>query len=165
MEKMNYNPKARKRAKAPLYMRSPIGRRFQESNPDPEGHLLAYGRYRTKIFPEDLPEWYVEGYMYKRHGFMSAKGVKHLFYRPNYVFNHLYKDDTLFVSYDKEIIPTETDDGFKWYEGYDYCLSGSVILDFVDAAEKYSRLDVRTIREELAKKKVWYHETYKSGDE
>ena len=62
MEKMNYNPKARKRAKAPLYMRSPIGRRFQESNPDPEGHLLAYGRYRTKIFPEDLPEWYVEGY-------------------------------------------------------------------------------------------------------
>ena len=61
MEKMNYNPKARKRAKAPLYMRSPIGRRFQESNPDPEGHLLAYGRYRTKILPEDLPEWFVEG--------------------------------------------------------------------------------------------------------
>ena len=66
---------------------------------------------------------------------------------------------------DKEIIPTENDDGFKWYEGYDYCLSGSVILDFVDAAEKYSRLDVRTIREELAKKKVWYYETYKSGDD
>ena len=90
MEKKNYNPKARKRAKAPLYMRSPIGRRFQEPNPDLEGHLLAYGRYRTKIFPEDLPEWYVEGYMYKRHGFMSAKGVRQLFYRPNYVFNHLY---------------------------------------------------------------------------
>ena len=131
---------------------------------NPDGSLFS-GVYKTKIFPEDLPEWYVEGYMYKRHGFMSAKGVKHLFYRPNYVFNHLYKDDTLFVSYDKEITPTENDDGFKWYEGYDYCLSGSVILDFVDAAEKYSRLDVSTIREELAKKKVWYYETYKSGDE
>ena len=67
-----YNPKARKRAKAPLYMHSPIGRRFQEDNPDPERHLLAYGRYRTKIYPADLPEWYVGGYMYKRHGFMSA---------------------------------------------------------------------------------------------
>ena len=81
-----YNPKARKRAKAPLYMHSPIGRRFQEDNPDPDRHLLAYGRYRTKIYPADLPEWYVGGYMYKRHGFMSAKGVKHLFYKPNYVF-------------------------------------------------------------------------------
>ena len=165
MEKNNYNPTARKRAKAPLYMRSPIGRRFQESNPDPEGHLLAYGRYRTKIFPEDLPEWYVEGYMYKRHGFMSAKGVKHLFYKPNYVFNHLYKDDALFVSYDKEITPIENDDGFKWYEGYDYCLSGSIILDFVDAAEKYSGLDVSDIRAEIEKKRAWYYETYKSGDE
>ena len=103
--------------------------------------------------------------MYKRHGFMSAKGVKYLFYKPNYVFNHLYKDDILFISYDKEITPVENDDGFKWYEGYDYCLSGLVILDFVDAAEKYSGLDVRDIREELAKKRAWYYETYKSGDE
>ena len=160
-----YNPKARKRAKAPLYMHSPIGRRFQEDNPDPDRHLLAYGRYRTKIYPADLPEWYVGGYMYKRRGFMSAKGVKYLLYKPNYVFNHLYKDDILFISYDKEITPIENDDGFKWYEGYDYCLSGVVILDFVDAAEKYSGVDVSGIREELVKKRAWYYETYKSGDE
>lgn len=160
-----YNPKARKRAKAPLYMHSPIGRRFQEDNPDPERHLLAYGRYRTKIYPADLPEWYVGGYMYKRHGFMSAKGVKHLFYKPNYVFNHLYKDDILFISYDQEITPIQNDDGFQWYEGYDYCLSGNIILDFVDAAEKYSGLDVSGIREEIAKKRAWFYETYRSGDE
>ena len=59
----------------------------------------------------------------------------------------------------------ENDDGFKWYEGYDYCLSGVVILDFVDAAEKYSGVDVSGIREELVKKRAWYYETYKSGDE
>ena len=52
-----------------------------------------------------------------------------------------------------------------WYEGYDYCLSGSINLDFVDAAEKFSGLDVSGIREELERKKVWYYETYKSGDE
>lgn len=71
----------------------------------------------------------------------------------------------LFISYDKEITPIENDDGFKWYEGYDYCLSGVVILDFVDAAEKYSGVDVSGIREELVKKRAWYYETYKSGDE
>lgn len=42
--------------------------------------------------------------MYKRRGFMSAKGVKYLFHKPNYVFNHLYKDDVLFISYDKEFL-------------------------------------------------------------
>ena len=77
----------------------------------------------------------------------------------------MYKDDILFISYDKEITPVENDDGFQWYEGYDYFLSGNIILDFVDAAEKYSGLDVSGIREELAKKRAWYYETYKSGDE
>ena len=63
------------------------------------------------------------------------------------------------------ILAIENYDGFKWYEGYDYCLSGVVILDFVDAAEKYSGVDVSGIREELVKKRAWYYETYKSGDE
>ena len=46
-----------------------------------EGYLLSSGKYRqykTKILPSDLPEWYVYGYFYKRHGYMSAKGIKDL---------------------------------------------------------------------------------------
>lgn len=160
----DFNPIARSRAKAPLYMKAPIKSSSHYVRPHPESYLLAYGRYPTKIHPHDLPEWYVEGYMYKRYGFMSARGVKHLFYKPNYLFNHLYKDDILFISYSKEIIPVESEDGFNWYEGYDYTLSGPVIVEFVDAVETYSGLDVSTIREELKKKKAWYDETYKSGD-
>ena len=155
------NPTAWKRAKAPLYMPSPINRWYRDGNPNPEGHLLAYGKYRTKLYPPDLPEWYIFGYMYKRYGYMSAKGVKHLLYKPNYAFNHLYKDDILFISYDKDILPITDNTGFAWYEGYDYCLSGPIILEFIDAAEKYSHYDVGSIRAEIEKKKEWYNEQNK----
>lgn len=156
-----FNAAARKRAKATLYMTSPIGRRYREANPDPEGHLLAYGKYRTKIFPRDLPEWYVGGYMYKRHGYISAKGVKYLHYKPNYLFNHMYKDDILLISYDGPITPTRTDDGFEWFEGYEHQLSGLVILDFVKAAARYSGIDTGEIEAELKRKRDWYEKTYK----
>ena len=41
----------------------------------------------------DLPEWYVYGYFYKRHGYMSAKGIKYLAYRPQKHWNHMFKDE------------------------------------------------------------------------
>lgn len=156
-----FSSEARRRAKATLYMTAPIGRRYREDNPDPERHLLAYGKYRTKIFPCDLPEWYVGGYMYKRHGYISAKGVKHLHYKPNYLFNHLYKDDILLVSYGSPITPVKSEDGFEWFEGYDHILSGIVIVDFVKAAAKYSGIETSGIEEELRKKKEWYEAKYK----
>lgn len=159
-----HNPEAGKRAKATLYMMSPISRRYREGNPDPEGHLLSHGRYRTKLYPPDLPEWYVYGYMYKRHGFMSAKGVKHMVYEPCYSSNHLYKDDVLFISYDKEIVPVTDEHGFSWHHGYDLILSGPILPEFVDAAEKYSNYNVDALREELAKKKEWYYEQNNARD-
>ena len=66
-----------------------------------EGYLLSSGKYRqykTKILPSDLPEWYVYGYFYKRHGYMSAKGIKDLAYRPQKHWNHMFKDDCLFIT-------------------------------------------------------------------
>ena len=160
--KDGYDKKARKRAKAHLYMRSPIGHRWGQPNPDPEFHLLSNGIYRTKIHEQDLPEWYVFGYMYKSYGYMSAKGVKHLVYRPNYLFNHLYKDDILFVSYGSEITPIEEDRGRTWYEGYDEMLSGPVIVEFAEAVGRYSDIDVTEILSEMEKKEVWYRENYES---
>jgi len=157
---LDYGQNRKKRITSTLYMLDPLGRKFQEGNSDPDGHLLSYGRYPTKIFPSDLPPWYVYGYMYKRHGFMSAKGVKHLLYKPNYTFNHLWKYDTLFISYDKPITPTIAESGFEWYEGYNHCIGGSLILEFVDAAEQYSEYDVSDIRAEFRKKEEWYKEKY-----
>ena len=126
---------------------------------DPDGYLFACGRYRTKILPADLPEWYVYGYMYKRHGYLSAKGVKHLLYVPNYtVENHLYKYDTLYISYKDKIEPYENDHGSIWYRGYDDAVGSWLIVDFAKAAGKYSGYDVSDIIKETKRKQEWFYE-------
>lgn len=127
---------------------------------DPDGYLYADGRYRTKILPGDLPEWYVYGYLHKRHGYISAKDVKYLIYKPNYSFdNHLHKDDFLYISYDREITWREEDySRYVLYEGYQNLVYGHLIIEFLDAAEKYSRYDVSEIRQEIERKRTWYKE-------
>jgi hypothetical protein len=125
---------------------------------DENGYLFSEGIYRTHILPADLPEWYIHAYMYHQYGYIRAKGVKFLIYKPDYfVDNHLFKYDALFISYEIPIVPTENE-RIPWYDGYTQVLSGSAIVDFVDAAEKYSSYDVSDIRQEIEKKIAWYHE-------
>ncbi len=148
-----------KRFTANVYMETPVGRRFMEDNPDEDGHLLSGGKYKTKIYPSDLPPWYVYGRIYKRFGYISAKGVKHLLYKPNYhITNHLWKYDMLYISYDKPIISTTTERGYVDYHGWDNVVDGLLIKDFVQAAEEYSDVDVKEIKKELVKKRKWYDE-------
>ena len=56
-----------------------------------EDGTLFSGPYRTKIKPEDLPEWYVCGRYYKRFGYMSTKGIADLLYIPCRFSNHYLK--------------------------------------------------------------------------
>lgn len=156
---LEYGPKKRKRIRATRYMESKILHSPLRMVEDPDGHLFADGEYPTKIFASDLPEHYVYGYMYKRHGFISAAGVKHLLYVPNYVFNHRHKDDTLYISYD-EAIRAEADAYGSHYIGYKHAVSGWLIVEFIDAAEKYSGYDVSEIRKEIQKKSDWFDEKY-----
>lgn len=152
---------SKKSIRSTLYMESKVKWIKHElyAERDPDGFLFAGGRYRTKILPEDLPEWFIRGYLYKRYGYISAKGVKHLLYAPNYAFdNHLYKDDLLFISYDLKIEPLQNKDGFPWYQGYKHIISGPLIAEFTEAAQKYSEYDVGEIRKELARKRAWYYE-------
>jgi len=154
---------SKKRIRANLYMESKIVFKRKEWRhiviSDPEGYLFAHGRYLTKILPTDLPEWYVYGYLYKRHGYISSKGVKHLLYVPNYTFdNHLHKDDTLFVSYSEKIEPYKTEYGSIWYKGYDEVFGGHLIMEFTKAAEKHSGYDVSDILKEIQRKRAWYYE-------
>ena len=153
-------PKRRKRIASTLYMESRIRHNPLRMEYDPDGHLFADGQYKTKIYASDLPEYFVYGYMYKRHGFISAAGVKHMLYVPNYVFNHRYKDDTLYISYDAPIQATATERGLKLYEGWEHALSGRLIVEYVDAAAKHSGYDVADIRRELQRKSDWYDETF-----
>ena len=150
----------KKRIASTLYLESRILHNPLRAEKDPDEYLFAEGRYKTKIFASDLPEHFVYGYLYKRHGFISAAGVKHLLYVPNYVFNHLYKDDALYISYDEPIRSTAGNHGLTLYDGSKHSVSGHLIVDFVDAAEKYSGYDVSDIRRELQRKREWYEKKY-----
>ena len=150
----------KKKIRSNLYMESRFIKPGITVEYDPQGYLYSQGRYRTKILPEDLPEWYIHGYLYKRYGFISAKGVKHLFYDPNYTFeNHLHKYDSLFISYKEKIEPYQSEEmRFKWYKGYDHALGGSLIKEFVEAAAKFSNYNADEILQEIARKRAWYYE-------
>ena len=54
---------------------------------DENGYLYSKARYNTKIKPEDLPKWYIEGRYYKRFGYLSAKCVVDLHYIPNKMYS------------------------------------------------------------------------------
>jgi hypothetical protein len=151
----------KKTVKATLYMESKLkfAKRKIEVFRDTDGYLFSGGVYPTKILPKDLPEWYIYGYIYKQHGYMSAKGVKHLLYVPNYhIENHLHKYDNLFISYNEPIEPIEQEKGFQWYKGFDHVIDGGLIVKFVDATEKYSSYDVSEIQREIARKTEFYYE-------
>ena len=124
---------------------------------DPEGYLYSRGIYPTKILPKDLPEWYSCGYIRRGRGYVLSKGIKQLIYKPNYLFNHIHKDDILYISYGKEIEEKESD-GYKWYDNYDLAVRGNIIPHIADAAEKYSDYDVTEIRKEIERKKDWFYE-------
>jgi len=131
---------------ATLYLESRISWKGKEFvvEETPEGYLFAYGKYRTKILATDMPEWYVYGYLYKQHGYISAKNVKHLLYVPNYTIdNHYLKYDSLFISYGEPIEPYEYSEGRHWYKGHGHVLYGSIIVDFVKAAGKHSGYGVK----------------------
>ena len=146
-----------KRFKAHIYTKERISLSYLNRNTeDSNGYLFSQGIYRTHIIPEDLPEWYVEGFIYKTSGFISTKGVQHLIYKPCFM-NHLFKDDILFISYEKPIISNINS---NWPEEYDESLYGQMILLFIAAVKKYSGYDTSEIEAAIAKKRKWFAEQY-----
>lgn len=118
-------------------------------------YLYSNGIYPTKIKEEDLPEWYFK-YCYYYSRFISAKGVKYMVLKCNYVFtNHLHKDDILYISYNNKIEEYQNDYG-KTYRNYDVILSGNWIIDYIQMVKKYSNYDITELEQELERKRAWY---------
>ena len=131
-----------------------------------DGALFS-GRFKTKISPTDLPEWYLFGRYHKRWGYISTKGIVDMIYRPNLHVNHFLKDDFLYISYKKKIEPiTEEDkknDRMLWYEefkGYDEVVCGSEIIDILKGARQYSGFDITLIIEQIKEKEKWLRNKY-----
>lgn len=120
-----------------------------------EDGTLFYERYKTKILPEDLPEWYVYGRYYKRFGYLSTKGIKDMVYVPNLWINHFLRDDFLLISYNVKIkkINDSVRCTFEKYAGYDYQVHGTEILDILKGAKKYSNYEIGPIIEQIKEKK------------
>ncbi|MCM1222892.1 MAG: hypothetical protein NC548_51410, partial [Lachnospiraceae bacterium] len=125
---------------------------------DPDGYLFADGRWRTKIKPEDIPDWYVYGYMYKRHGFISAKGVVDIIYEPDYfVENHVHKYDNLFVSFTHKLTRVSSEYGHTHCEDYDYILDAGIIYNYLKKVKIYSpQIEVEEMLREAEMKVAWY---------
>ena len=122
-----------------------------------EDGTLFSGPYKTKIRPEDLPEWYLYGRYYKRFGYMSAKGITDLRYIPSRFSNHYLKDDCLLISYGGTI--TEITDPnrsrYEKYEGWDERVWGNEIVTILRGARKYSGYDITPLIEQLKRKKEY----------
>lgn len=122
-----------------------------------EDGTLFSGHYRTKIKPEDLPEWYLHGRYYKRWGYMSTRGITDLAYLPSRFSNHYLKDDCLFISYGGSI--TETSDPnaspYERYQGWDERVWGNEIITILRGARKYSGYDIEPFIENLKWKKAY----------
>ncbi len=132
-----------------------------------EDGTLFSGRYKTKMHPTDLPEWYLYGRYYKRWGYMSTKGIVDMVYRPNLHVNHFLKDDFLYISYKEKIEPvTEEDEKndrmlrYEEYKGYDEVVFGSEIIDILKGARLYSGFDITPIIEQIKEKEKWLRNKY-----
>lgn len=130
-----------------------------------DGYLFS-GRYKTKILPKDLPEWYLYGRYYKSWGYMSAKGIVDLVYHPNRHTNHFLKDDFLYISYKDKIEPVTDEERkireyrYSRYKGYDHLVNGGEIIDILKGARKYSNYDISPIIEKMKEKVQWLREKY-----
>ena len=123
---------------------------------DEHGYLYAQAIYPTRIRPEDLPPWYVYGRYYKRFGYLSAKGVRDMVYRPSRFSNHYLKDDCLMVSYNAPIMPHESEGvSLDHYIGWDEHIWGNDMLDFIRAARQYSGYDITPLVKQLQQKADW----------
>ena len=152
---------SKKRITAPFYTETKVGLKGLFHNTRlPNGYLYSKGEYKTKITAEDLPEYYIYGWIFKSLGYISVLGVKDIVYKPNYHINHLHKDDFLYISYDKPIVETKDKYGYDVREGYDALLYGHMILDFIRAVRKYQSYDIETIADEVKKKEAFYREKY-----
>lgn len=151
----------KKRITAPFYSETKAGIRYLFRNTlQPDGSLYARGRYATKIKPDDLPEHYIKGTIFKVEGYITVFGIKDIVYKPNYHINHMHRDDFLYISYDRPI-RWETDArGFTSYFDYDAILWGHMILDFIRAVRRWNSYDIEDIAEEVKKKEVFFLEKY-----
>lgn len=127
------------------------------------GTLFTAKHQRTKIYAEDVPEWYLFGRFYKQWGYITTKGVTDMVYVPNHFTNHFLKDDFLLISYGGKIEPIagmEKKSVFERFIGFDEVLWNNEIIGFLKGARQYSGYDISAFISQLREKLVWLRNMY-----
>ena len=149
--------KTKKRISANLYTHGKFGRRVREIVDTDNPFLYSCGRYLTKITPDDLPEDYIKIHsraIWYMNGYLKTSGIVDMYY--TYCKeNHLFKDDYIYLSYDKKLHLETTQWGYVDIVDYDVCICGNDIIDIVLAAEKYSGIDTSAVRARIEEKRIW----------
>lgn len=131
---------------------------FRAYAPADEYVLYSDGRYKTKMTAHDLPPWYMPGRYYGYvQGFLNTKDVAKLIYSPDFHFNHMFKDDFLYISYNS---PSECRKIFTAEECCDEYVCGFNIPKFLYMAERYSGYDAAPIWQQIEEKRLWFQHTY-----
>ena len=120
--------------------------------------LYSKGFYPTKIKEEDLSKDYIKirsRTIWYMTGFVKTSGVKDLYY--TYLKeNHLFKDDYLYISYDKKIEKIKGKYGNDEVRYFDFFISGGDIIKVLFAIEKNSDIDTTEIRNKIKEKFEWW---------
>lgn len=126
------------------------------------GALRAEGIMQTSVQEEDLPPCYVRVYVRgsngeQGEGMLSAQGVTHLAYAPNYYLpGPPFAFDSLFVSYDGPLSLRDEGLGAQ-FRGHQYVVYGAGIPAFLEAVGQYApSCDCAQARAELRRKQAWY---------
>ncbi len=157
-----------KRIKAYIYTKGHFGKRNRETLDTDSQFLYSGGIYPTKIEEKDLPEYYCKIHsrsIWYMEGFVRTIDVKYI----DYSFvdeNHLFKDDYIYISYNKPIRTIKNGWSYMDYEDYDVHISGNDIIPILFFIEKYSpNVDTSHVRKKILKKfnlyKLHYYDDYK----
>lgn len=132
-----------RRFNSPVYILGKFGHGYRETVDTDTGTLYSHGQYKTKITVSELPDYYIKchsrvfWYMY---GYVKTAGVKYVAYT-YHKENHVFKDDYLYISYDKPLEPVYSTWGnprfiLDYSNGIRIC--GNDIIRLILAIEKYS---------------------------
>ena len=150
--------------KSNLYTYGKFGKALRETLDTDSGTLYDRGKIRSKLKPSDInPDdfcpihcrdiWYMDG-------FIRTSNIRHVAYVPAHL-NHLFKDDTLYISYERPIKPAK-DGAFTTYSGADFHISGNDIVNVVNHAEQHGlpeiQHEIQHVKAEIREKVKWFKE-------
>lgn len=152
-----------KKINADWYSKGKLNRKNWRITNEKNKFLYSKGFYPTKIKEEDLSKDYIKirsRTIWYMTGFVKTSGVKDLYY--TYLKeNHLFKDDYLYISYDKKIEKIKGKYGNDEVRNFDFFICGGDIIKVLFAIEKNSDIDTTKIRNKIKEKFEWWKKNEK----